>query len=173
MKFTVQRVTTLCLACIKENLVLWFLSISLTFILKKDNGSHSVNPLSLKKKRKFPQYEILLKPSLKLQTKGRLVGARGAGRVMAPTDFDRSFNLISTRGDRLCPSHYCWPPRFFRLSYDPEREKKKCSQHLWWYVRGELFLFFWCVSGRSAHHISAGPPRFSDFPTTLRERKKM
>ena len=65
-----------------------------------------------KKKRKFPQYEILLKPSRKLQTRGRLVGARGAGGAMAPTDFDRSVNLITTRGDRLCLSHYCWPPRF-------------------------------------------------------------
>ena len=85
-----------------------------------------MNPLSLKKKRKFPQYEILLKPSLKLKPRVRLVGARDAGGTMSPTYFDRSVNPISTRE---------------RSDY--------------------------------AHHITAGPPRFSDFPTTMREKKNV
>ena len=69
-------------------------------------------------------FRLSYEPSHKLQTRGRLVGAMDAIGAMASTDFDRSVNPISTRGVRLCPSHYCWPPRF------------------------------------------------SDFPTTLRERKK-
>ena len=43
-------------------------------------------------------------------------GARGA---MAPPDFVRSVNPISTRGDRLCPPNYYWHPRIFRPSDGP------------------------------------------------------
>ena len=35
---------------------------------------------------------------------------------MAPPDFGRSVNPISTRGDRLCPSNYYWPSRIFKPS---------------------------------------------------------
>ena len=39
-----------------------------------------------------------------------------AGGAMAPSDFGRSVNPISTRGDRLCPPNYYWLPRIFRPS---------------------------------------------------------
>ena len=42
------------------------------------------------------------------------------GGAMAPPDFGRSVNPISTRGDRLCPSNYYWHPRIFRPSNGPE-----------------------------------------------------
>ena len=41
----------------------------------------------------------------------------GAGGAMAPPDFGRSVNPISTRRSRFCPPHYHWYPRIFRLSY--------------------------------------------------------
>ena len=44
-----------------------------------------------------------------------LQGCR-AGGAMAPPDFGRSVNPISTRGDRLCPSNYYWPSRIFKPS---------------------------------------------------------
>ena len=43
----------------------------------------------------------------------------GAGGAMAPPDFGRSVNPISTRGDRLCPPNYYWHPRIFRPSDGP------------------------------------------------------
>ena len=53
--------------------------------------------------------------------KARAVGAGGAGGVIPPSpDFDRSLNPISTRGIRLCPSHYYLPPKIFRLPYGPK-----------------------------------------------------
>ena len=57
-----------------------------------------------------------MKPSRKLQTRGRLVGARGAGGAMAPTNFGRSVNPISTRGSRLCPPNDTGNPGFSDLS---------------------------------------------------------
>ena len=44
----------------------------------------------------------------------------GAGGAMAPPDFGRSVNPISTRGKRLCPPNYYWQPRIFRPSDGPE-----------------------------------------------------
>ena len=38
---------------------------------------------------------------------------------VAPPDFGRSVNPISTRGDRLCPPIYYWYPRIFRPSDGP------------------------------------------------------
>ena len=38
---------------------------------------------------------------------------------MAPPDFGRSVNPISTRRGRLCPPHYYWHPRIFIPSYGP------------------------------------------------------
>ena len=43
-------------------------------------------------------------------------GARGA---MAPPDFGRPVNPISTRRERLYPSYYYWHPQIFRPSYGP------------------------------------------------------
>ena len=43
---------------------------------------------------------------------------RGAGGAMAPSDFGRSVNPISTRGNRLCPPNYYWQTRIFRPSDD-------------------------------------------------------
>ena len=43
----------------------------------------------------------------------------GAGGAMAPPDFGRSVNLISTRVDKLCPPKYYWHPRIFRPSDGP------------------------------------------------------
>ena len=46
---------------------------------------------------------------------------RGAdGGAMAPPDFGRSVNPISTRGVRLYPPNYHWHPRIFRSSDGPE-----------------------------------------------------
>ena len=42
-----------------------------------------------------------------------------AGCAMAHPDFCRSVNLISTRGDRLCPPHYYWHTRNFWPSDGP------------------------------------------------------
>ena len=68
-------------------------------------------------------FRLSCEPSRKLQTRGRLVGARGAGGAMAPTDFDKSVNLISTRGGQIMPITLLLAPQIFRLSYDPERKK--------------------------------------------------
>ena len=46
---------------------------------------------------------------------GRPVVPGGAGSAMAPLDFGRSVNRISTRRGRLCPSHYYWHPGFSDL----------------------------------------------------------
>ena len=43
-----------------------------------------------------------------------------SGGAMAPPDFGRSVNPISTREDRLCPPNYYWHPRIFRPSDGPE-----------------------------------------------------
>ena len=43
----------------------------------------------------------------------------GAGGAMAPPDFGRSVNSISTRGDRLCPPNYYLHPRIFIPSDGP------------------------------------------------------
>ena len=42
-----------------------------------------------------------------------------SGGAMAPPDFGRSVNPISTREDRLCPPNYYWHPRIFRPSDGP------------------------------------------------------
>ena len=41
---------------------------------------------------------------------GRPVGAGSAGDNTAPTDFGKTVNPISTRGDRLCPPQGYEPP---------------------------------------------------------------
>ena len=45
----------------------------------------------------------------------RPVVSGGAGGAMAPPDFGRSVNPISTKGDRLCPPNITGTPRFFDL----------------------------------------------------------
>ena len=42
------------------------------------------------------------------------------GGAMVHPYFGRSVNLISTRGDRLCPPNYYWHSRIFRPSDVPE-----------------------------------------------------
>ena len=42
-----------------------------------------------------------------------------AGCAMAHTDFGRSVNPISTKGDRLCPPNYYWHTQIFRPSDGP------------------------------------------------------
>ena len=45
----------------------------------------------------------------------------GAGGAMAPPDFGRSVNPISTKGGRLCPpNNTYWHPRIFRPFDGPE-----------------------------------------------------
>ena len=51
------------------------------------------------------------------QLRCRPVGARGSGGC---PDCDRSVSSISTRRDRLCPSHYYWHARIFKPPYVPE-----------------------------------------------------
>ena len=51
----------------------------------------------------------------------------GAGSAMAPPDFGRSVNPISTRGDRLCPPNYYCHPRVFRPSNGPVKVCKKAG----------------------------------------------
>ena len=48
-------------------------------------------------------------------------GCWSRGGACPPPDFGRFVNPISTRGGRLCPSHYYLPPppRIFRPSYGP------------------------------------------------------
>ena len=43
----------------------------------------------------------------------------GAGGAMAPQDFGRSVNPISTRWDKLCTPNYYWHPPIFRPSDGP------------------------------------------------------
>ena len=48
-------------------------------------------------------------------------GCRPSGcHAMASSDFGRSVNPISTRGDRLCLPNYYWHPRIFKPSDGPE-----------------------------------------------------
>ena len=47
----------------------------------------------------------------------RGVARGGAGGAEAPPEFGRSVNAIQTRGGRLCPSHYCQPPRIQKAIY--------------------------------------------------------
>ena len=46
----------------------------------------------------------------------------GAEGAMAPPDFGRPVNPISTRRGRLCPPHYYRHPRIFRPSYGPDTD---------------------------------------------------
>ena len=52
--------------------------------------------------------------------------ARGGGAegARAPSEFGRTVTPIQTRGGRLCPSHYCQPHGFKRLSTSLRR---KCA----------------------------------------------
>ena len=47
----------------------------------------------------------------------RAVVPEYAGCAMAHPDFGRSVNLISTRGDKLCPPNYYWHTRIFSPIY--------------------------------------------------------
>ena len=47
----------------------------------------------------------------------RGVARGGAEGARAPPEFGRSVNPIQTRGGRLCPSHYCQPPRIQKAIY--------------------------------------------------------
>ena len=47
----------------------------------------------------------------------RGVARGGAEGARAPPGFGRSVNPIQTRGGRLCPSHYCQPPRIKKAIY--------------------------------------------------------
>ena len=50
-------------------------------------------------------------------TRGVARGGAGGGQSPPPPKFGRSVNPIQTRaGGRLCPSHYCQPPGFKKLS---------------------------------------------------------
>ena len=46
---------------------------------------------------------------------------------VAPPDFGRSVNPISTWGDRLCPPNYYWQPRISRPSDGPEVKRQKTA----------------------------------------------
>ena len=48
-----------------------------------------------------------------------LSGLSSHGCTMAHTDFGRSVNPISTRGNKLCPPNYYWHTRIFRPSDGP------------------------------------------------------
>merc|ERR1711997_1214489 len=50
----------------------------------------------------------------------RGVARGGAEGARAPPEFGRSVNPIQTRGGRLCPSHYCQPPRIQKAIYISE-----------------------------------------------------
>ena len=60
--------------------------------------------------------------TLKFKSQDDLMGYRPVdpGAAMAPPDFGRSVNPISTRGSRFCPPQYYKPPRIFRLCDGPE-----------------------------------------------------
>ena len=47
----------------------------------------------------------------------RGVARGGAEGARAPPEFGRSVNPIQTRGGRLCPPHYCQPPRIQKAIY--------------------------------------------------------
>ena len=47
------------------------------------------------------------------------LGVPGVPWPMEHPDVGRSVNLISTRGDRLCPPNYYWHTRLFRPSDGP------------------------------------------------------
>ena len=49
----------------------------------------------------------------------RLVRAMAVVGAIAPPDFGRSFNPISTKGNRLCPPNYYWHTQIFRPSDGP------------------------------------------------------
>ena len=55
--------------------------------------------------------------------------ARGEyrGARAPPPEFGRSVNPIQTRGDRLCPSHYCQPPRIQKAIYTSAVYRKHWS----------------------------------------------
>ena len=46
-------------------------------------------------------------------------GLSSLGVPVVPSDFGRSVNPISNRGDRLCPPNYYWHTRNFRPSDGP------------------------------------------------------
>ena len=64
----------------------------------------------------------------------------GAGGGMAPPDFGRSVNPISTRRGRLCPPYYYWHPQIFRPSYGPGLEEKTSIKALSGAVYTELLI---------------------------------
>ena len=57
---------------------------------------------------------------------GRGVARGGAEGARAPPEFGRSVNPIQTRGGRLCPPHYCQPPRIQKAIYISAKFK-----HFW------------------------------------------
>ena len=63
-------------------------------------------------------------------------GCRGCHGAMAPPDFGKSVNPISTRRDRLCPPHYCCHPGIFRPSYGPVYSSCFCAKLFYWYFSG-------------------------------------
>ena len=61
---------------------------------------------------------LIICPLIEIGFMGVVPG--GAGAAMAPTDFGRSVNPISTiEGDRLCRPNYYWHPWIFRPSDSP------------------------------------------------------
>ena len=54
----------------------------------------------------------------------------GAGGTLAPPDYGRSVNPISTSKGRLCPPHYNWQPWIFRPSYGPGYMSVYCPEML-------------------------------------------
>ena len=82
-------------------------------------------------------------------SKSRPVGARDTGGAMAPLDFGRSVNPISTRGGWLYPPQYYLPPRIFDPCCIPEPmncEKQKSRNtilQLWYLFRSNHLFFLW------------------------------
>ena len=63
-----------------------------------------------------------------LCSKSRGVARGGAEGARPLPEFGRSVNPIQTRGGRLCPSHYCQPPRIQKAIYISEKQHDEISQ---------------------------------------------
>ena len=71
-------------------------------------------------------YGLRKEGGVALYVQDKAVGTEGAGAggAIASPDFGRSVNPIPTRGwVILCPPHYYSPPRIFRPSFGPARDR--------------------------------------------------
>ena len=100
------------LVCIKENLALCFLSISLPLLLKKIMVLTQWIHCPWRKNENSPNMKFFWSLAASYKQGGRLVGARGAGGAMAPTAIDRSVNPISNRGAYYAQHITTRPPDF-------------------------------------------------------------